>query len=768
MSLKQILLFNKTIRVKLLLTAVLLTIVPVIILGIISYISADYTLKKEIAITNRETIIQIQKRIDGTLKDLSKHVIYQTLIPMLDTFLTGPNPEEDMLNCKDIMQTLYSFRLLNDDIDGVYLYFAGRNLMVYTKKYGQGFTSDMTELNSSIIGNIRKDNKLYFWMDRKNADGTLEVTLVRNIPFMSKSPDGYLILDINESLFLKVLLQTQFSQDGAMFVITSSGNIFSNPDRKVLKGDIGNDPLIDDIKAMSGISEKVYTADVEGEEMMVSFIVSPYNGWKYVTVIPVSELDSKFQPIKTSTILICLVLVALGLITSMLLSKRFYMVIKSVIDLIRQRNTTVMQPNGDKMDEFGYIKKYVESLQLKDEQLENEIQESKPVLKANFLQRLLSETMSLEEIGKKLKYYDIMTRSFLFTALCLEVEKSKFTSEEDENLFQFSIMNIAQEITEKFGLAIVFKTYSNRIAILFNHLPGEEGIQMRVFHLAEEIRDFASSMMKIKVTIGIGRCYEGLEMIRQSYKEAEEALQFQMVEGVGSVIYIGQLATQPSGYLYPLKKEQQIVIHIKMGNLDEVLKLVDEFSASLKSSRQVKCEYVLQSFYQLIAASTKVIYELDPEEGSLLFSYSPYQKLMELRSMDQIIIWLKGEFYPSIVNFVLNRRGQKNREIVDKSLDYIHHHYHEDLSQYVMAELVAVPISHFSKIFKDEIGMTFTDYVIMYRVEKSKELLVKTDMKIGDIAAYMRYNNSQNFIRMFKQFAGLTPAEYRTRNNVQA
>lgn len=59
--------------------------------------------------------------------------------------------------------------------------------------------------------------------------------------------------------------------------------------------------------------------------------------------------------------------------------------------------------------------------------------------------------------------------------------------------------------------------------------------------------------------------------------------------------------------------------------------------------------------------------------------------------------------------------------------------------------------------------MTFSEYLIAYRMEKARELLETTNDKISDIAEKLRYNNSQNFIRVFKKMNSATPGEYRTR-----
>jgi len=85
-----------------------------------------------------------------------------------------------------------------------------------------------------------------------------------------------------------------------------------------------------------------------------------------------------------------------------------------------------------------------------------------------------------------------------------------------------------------------------------------------------------------------------------------------------------------------------------------------------------------------------------------------------------------------------------------------------------MADLLSMPLAQFSLQFKEQVGMTFSDYMIAYRMEKAKELLTTTGLKVSEIAERLRYQNSQNFIRMFKKFTKTTPGEYRARHSAKS
>ena len=69
--------------------------------------------------------------------------------------------------------------------------------------------------------------------------------------------------------------------------------------------------------------------------------------------------------------------------------------------------------------------------------------------------------------------------------------------------------------------------------------------------------------------------------------------------------------------------------------------------------------------------------------------------------------------------------------------------------------------SHFSTVFAQETGLTFTQYLTALRIGKAKELLEATEMRSSQIAIEVGYNDAHYFSYLFKKNTGLTPSEYR-------
>ncbi|WP_424765579.1 response regulator [Paenibacillus sp. sgz302251] len=93
--------------------------------------------------------------------------------------------------------------------------------------------------------------------------------------------------------------------------------------------------------------------------------------------------------------------------------------------------------------------------------------------------------------------------------------------------------------------------------------------------------------------------------------------------------------------------------------------------------------------------------------------------------------------------------------------DYIHSHFYEPITLNEVADWVYLSASHFSRLFKTEMGVTFVEYLTKYRVEQSKRLIKMTSMPIEVIANHTGFANAGYFATTFKRLEGITPTEYR-------
>ncbi|MBB5325436.1 YesN/AraC family two-component response regulator [Anoxybacillus tepidamans] len=98
---------------------------------------------------------------------------------------------------------------------------------------------------------------------------------------------------------------------------------------------------------------------------------------------------------------------------------------------------------------------------------------------------------------------------------------------------------------------------------------------------------------------------------------------------------------------------------------------------------------------------------------------------------------------------------------IKEALKFIHENLHEPFSLRDVSKRVHLNASYFSVLFKEETNMTFSEYVTRCRLQKAKSLLVTTDLSIEEIAEAVGYQTAKYFIKLFKEFAGVTPHRFR-------
>ena len=109
--------------------------------------------------------------------------------------------------------------------------------------------------------------------------------------------------------------------------------------------------------------------------------------------------------------------------------------------------------------------------------------------------------------------------------------------------------------------------------------------------------------------------------------------------------------------------------------------------------------------------------------------------------------------------------SSKNRaKRLKKILSYVEEHFSSRITVEDAASLCALSASRFMRIFREETGMSFVQYVNDYRLESAGEQLLSSSGTVTDIAFENGFENISYFIRLFQRKFGCPPSEYRKRN----
>ncbi|SHO44442.1 response regulator [Anaerocolumna xylanovorans] len=109
----------------------------------------------------------------------------------------------------------------------------------------------------------------------------------------------------------------------------------------------------------------------------------------------------------------------------------------------------------------------------------------------------------------------------------------------------------------------------------------------------------------------------------------------------------------------------------------------------------------------------------------------------------------------------IEQEQQSPRHAINLVDKYIRGHYGEELSLNILADKVYLTPRYLSSLFIQETGFGINKYIKNIRMEKAKELLVKTNMKISDICQEVGYSNVSYFCKSFQEDFGTTPDKFR-------
>lgn len=154
--------------------------------------------------------------------------------------------------------------------------------------------------------------------------------------------------------------------------------------------------------------------------------------------------------------------------------------------------------------------------------------------------------------------------------------------------------------------------------------------------------------------------------------------------------------------------------------------------------------------------------------GVLNYLVKPVQKKKLIQSVEEA---LEKEFTQERAGIMqkaadhsladLEQEQKQMTSPVQAGKDYIDMHMDRQMMLKEVAEHVHLNPSYFSVIFKEQTGLTFSEYVTRKRIQKAKQLLLTTSIPVAEIAETAGYQTAKYFNKIFKEYEGLTPGQFR-------
>ena len=114
--------------------------------------------------------------------------------------------------------------------------------------------------------------------------------------------------------------------------------------------------------------------------------------------------------------------------------------------------------------------------------------------------------------------------------------------------------------------------------------------------------------------------------------------------------------------------------------------------------------------------------------------------------------------------FTANPNTYPSNSFAQKAIDYIAKHYAAPITSTTTAVALYMNNSYFCRLFKKTFGCCFSDYLLAYRLEKAKTLLINTNFSITEISFNTGFNSCSYFGKTFRERFSLSPLSYRKAN----
>ena len=118
-----------------------------------------------------------------------------------------------------------------------------------------------------------------------------------------------------------------------------------------------------------------------------------------------------------------------------------------------------------------------------------------------------------------------------------------------------------------------------------------------------------------------------------------------------------------------------------------------------------------------------------------------------------------------VQDFTGKMRLKKKTDVISKPVsqcvDYIYDHINERITVHTLSGYTGLSVSYLSRVFKQNLGVSVSDYVREKKIEKAQALLRYSDASLIDIANYLAFSSQSHFIQVFEDLVGITPKKYR-------
>lgn len=274
--------------------------------------------------------------------------------------------------------------------------------------------------------------------------------------------------------------------------------------------------------------------------------------------------------------------------------------------------------------------------------------------------------------------------------------------------------------------------------------------------LGEELTQVAERVLGCRCTVGVSRVTDHFAELHTAYREAVEAIRY-AEPGESSVCFISDRQDLP-----PVDGDTVVLLN----------RMLDAFRTASRAEVDAALDALLDAAHapghgklwldaltlQFVTEIYKTVYNAGAEAAAELQSKGVVPDLgVGYRSAAELKKALESFCFCAMD--VLGSQQKKGGSLIcRRALETINQHYmDETLSLVSLSTMLGISPNHLSACIKKYAGESFINVLIQKRMEKAKELLLSSALKIQEIAARCGYTDQHYFSYCFKKYCGVSP-----------
>lgn len=405
---------------------------------------------------------------------------------------------------------------------------------------------------------------------------------------------------------------------------------------------------------------------------------------------------------------------------------------------------------------LGNIKQDREMKQL-NEKFNERLKRKKAVIHERFWQDVLSLRIvcSADNVRQLMDEYDLPIEAaspLRFVLISIE-EWGRELSARDEELLEYALRNAAAEVVVGCGLGEVIQTHNGENVIVLYHQAEhpweEEPLRERCNRLIAACEVY----FRCKVSCYLSEQTE----LPNAHLTFENLLEMEFNNlNKATNVYTLESGSFSSMEL-KLPSFSVWAILLEEGKKQELEKQIIDVCCTFSQGKepifpvlQAFGHGYLQMLHYILHKKGISAYGLfgNEEHGSSSF---PVQSIEHMR-----------DWALKLANIIMDRLAQnENESVITRLKRYIIDHLAEPITRDELVNQVYLNPAYLSRLFKKETGESISDYILIERMKRARELLQHSSMTVSDIAKSLGYTNFSHFTKMFRKIYDTSPQSYR-------